>query len=160
MLVFFIPEVLMERYWLMIYPRLIFRKIICSRNRVTIDVIRKGEWLKVDKSCRSPRSLRFPAREVRKCARQWPVLDFVNVNNSQAIRYLIEQIIANGEESSETNFQTSTHIQLRHLMAKSEDELPTYCNWTLIEKGISVLNQSMTSRHIFSWNLRSFQNWL
>ena len=37
-----------------------------SRNRVTIDVIRKGEWLKVDKSCRSPRSLRFPAREVRR----------------------------------------------------------------------------------------------
>ena len=66
MLVFFIPEVLMEQYWLMIYPRLIFRKIICSRNRVTIDVIRKGKWLKVDKSCRSPRSLRFPARKVRR----------------------------------------------------------------------------------------------
>lgn len=54
----------------------------------------------------------------KKNARQWPVLDFANVNNSQAIRYLIEQIIANGDDSSETDFQTSTHIQLRHLVAK------------------------------------------
>lgn len=66
-----------------------------------------------------PAEFTISSERGKKSARQWPVLDFVNVNNSQAIRYLIEQIIANGEESSKTNFQTSTHIQLRHLMAKS-----------------------------------------
>ena len=66
-----------------------------------------------------PAEFTISSERGKKNARQWPVLDFANVNNSQAIRYLIEQIIANGEESSKTNFQTSTHIQLRHLMAKS-----------------------------------------
>ena len=65
-----------------------------------------------------PAEFAISSERGKKNARQWPVLDFANVNNSQAIGYLIEQIIANGDDSSETDFQTSTHIRLRHLVAK------------------------------------------
>ena len=63
--------------------------------------------------------------------------------------YLIEQIIADRDDSSETNFQTSNTHTTKTPYGEKWDELETDCNWTLIEKGISVLNKSMTLRHIF-----------
>lgn len=57
-----------------------------------------------------PAEFTISSERGKKNERQWPVLDFANVNNSQAIRYLIEQIIANGDDSSETDFQNfNTH---------------------------------------------------